>query len=156
MSITTNQNSDKDTLVKELTIEDVYDDEELKCNGNAKEIMKHIHPFRGRIIMPDFINIPSESLTLPEKQPRSNCSSSMGVQSTAASHESSIEEHEISREYHSNTQPVTPSISNESTPTFRENNMLGIHNYPLFKLRSNSSRSARPISRIKRVCHEDH
>jgi len=38
MSITT----DKDENVKELTVEDVYHDENLKCDSNVKEVMKHI------------------------------------------------------------------------------------------------------------------
>lgn len=75
MSISTNLNSDKDQNVKELTIEDVYHDEDLKRDSNSKEVMKHMSPFRGRIIMPDFMNVPSESLTLPEKT--NNCGSSM-------------------------------------------------------------------------------
>ena len=102
--------------MKELTVEDVYDDANMKSKTGAIEIMKHIYPSRKPLnqasisefvelprqvfqseIKPkqereqyieasrNFTNVPSGSLTLPEKYPKKRCNSSMGQASTAAS-----------------------------------------------------------------------
>jgi hypothetical protein len=46
MSITTLFNSNKNSLMKELTVEDVYDEYNLIQKTGAIEIMKHIYPTR--------------------------------------------------------------------------------------------------------------
>jgi len=96
MSITTLFNSDKNSLLKELIVEDVYEEKDLKQKTDPVEIMKHIYPTRHapkRSEVPNFAqlprvlfqaekkhhradmiessrnfkNAPSESLSLPEK-----------------------------------------------------------------------------------------
>ena len=115
MSITTLFNSNKNSLMKELTVEDVYDEQKLIQKTSAIEIMKHIYPSRTtsqKAAVPDFSQlpkalfrsenkqdrgdliddshnftpIPSGSLTLPEKL-KTRCNSSVGQVSTAASQE---------------------------------------------------------------------
>lgn len=114
MSITTLFNSDKNSLLKELIVEDIYEEKDLKQTTGPIEIMKHIYPTRHaskRSEVPNFAQLPrvlfhsekkhdradpiesshnftnasSGSLTLPEKYPKVRCNSSMGQASTAAS-----------------------------------------------------------------------
>ena len=102
--------------MKELIVEDVCDEQNLKQKTGPIEIMKHIYPTRNtsqRAAVPDFAQlpralfqsekkqdrdalidnshnftaIPSGSLTLPEKCPKRRCNSSVGQASTAASQE---------------------------------------------------------------------
>jgi len=155
MSITTLFNSDKNSLMKELIVEDVYDEQDLKQKTGPVEIMKHIYPTKNaptftqlpRAVFQsekkqdrddmietsrNFTNIPSGSLTLPEKYPKMRCNSSMGQASTAASQEIDELEIEISDDFssqielsvskHSSTQPVSPNQSNASTPTLSRDN----------------------------------
>jgi len=145
MSITTLFNSDKNSLLKELIVEDVYDEQDLKQKTGPVEIMKHIYPTKNaptftqlpRAVFQsekkqdrddmietsrNFTNIPSGSLTLPEKYPKMRCNSSMGQASTAASQEIDELEIELSVSKHSSTQPVSPNQSNASTPTLSRDN----------------------------------
>ena len=61
MSITTLFNSDKNSLLKELIVEDVYEEQDLKQKTGPVEIMKHIYPTRHapkRSEVPNFAQLP--------------------------------------------------------------------------------------------------